>query len=32
LVVAEGKVLLNTPATEIDEHGVLDLVMTGMAA
>jgi ribose transport system ATP-binding protein len=32
LVVAEGKLLLNTPATEIDEHGVLDLVMKGMAA
>jgi ribose transport system ATP-binding protein len=32
LVIAEGRLLLNTPATEIDEHGVLDLVMKGMAA
>ncbi len=32
LVVAEGKSLLTTSATEIDEHGVLDLVMKGMAA
>jgi ribose transport system ATP-binding protein len=32
LVIAEGKQLLTTPATEIDEHGVLDLVMKGMAA
>jgi ribose transport system ATP-binding protein len=32
LVIAEGKVLQTTPATEIDEHGVLDLVMKGMAA
>ena len=32
LVIAEGELLLNTPATEIDEHGVLDLVMKGMAA
>jgi ribose transport system ATP-binding protein len=32
LVIAEGRLLLTTPATEIDEHGVLDLVMKGMAA
>ena len=32
LVIAEGRVILTTPATEIDEHGVLDLVMKGTAA
>ena len=32
LVIAEGASLLTVPATEIDEHGVLDLVMKGMAA
>ena len=32
LVVAEGRVLLTTPSTEIDEHGVLDLIMEGIAA
>ncbi|MGW9629513.1 sugar ABC transporter ATP-binding protein [Agromyces sp. NPDC055520] len=32
LVIAEGRVLSTVPATEIDEHGVLDLVMKGTAA
>ncbi len=32
LVIADGRVLHITPATEIDEHGVLDLVMKGTAA
>ena len=32
LVIADGRVILTTPATEIDEHGVLDLVMEGDAA
>jgi ribose transport system ATP-binding protein len=32
LVVADGRVLQTVPATEIDEHGVLDLVMKGAAA
>lgn len=32
LVVAEGRVVHTTPATEIDEHGVLDLIMEGVAA
>ncbi len=32
LVIAEGRVILTTPATEIDEHGVLDLIMEGDAA
>jgi ribose transport system ATP-binding protein len=32
LVIAEGRVLLTTDATEIDEHGVLDLIMEGIAA
>ena len=32
LVIADGRVLRTTPATEIDEHGVLDLVMKGTAA
>ena len=32
LVIADGRVLHTTPATEIDEHGVLDLVMKGTAA
>lgn len=32
LVIAEGRVLETLPASEIDEHGVLDLVMKGTAA
>ncbi|WP_174523003.1 sugar ABC transporter ATP-binding protein [Herbiconiux solani] len=32
LVVAEGRVIHTTDASEIDEHGVLDLVMKGSAA
>ena len=32
LVVAEGRVLSTMPASQIDEHGVLDLVMKGTAA
>lgn len=32
LVVAEGRVLETLPATDIDEHGVLDLVLKGAAA
>ena len=32
LVIADGRVIHTTPATEIDEHGVLDLVMKGTAA
>jgi ribose transport system ATP-binding protein len=32
LVVADGRVLTTLPASEIDEHGVLDLVMKGTAA
>ena len=32
LVVADGRVLENLPASQIDEHGVLDLVMKGTAA
>lgn len=32
LVVAEGRVLDTLPASQIDEHGVLDLVMKGAAA
>ncbi|MWB99696.1 sugar ABC transporter ATP-binding protein [Agromyces seonyuensis] len=32
LVVADGKVLTTVPAAQIDEHGVLDLVMKGAAA
>jgi ribose transport system ATP-binding protein len=32
LVIAEGRVLHSGPAQEIDEHGVLDLVMEGSAA
>jgi len=32
LVVADGRVLTTLPAIEIDEHGVLDLVMKGTAA
>jgi len=32
LVVADGRVLAEKKATEIDEHGVLDLVMKGSAA
>ncbi|QBR75545.1 sugar ABC transporter ATP-binding protein [Microbacterium sediminis] len=32
LVVADGHVLTTLPASEIDEHGVLDLVMKGTAA
>lgn len=32
LVIGDGHILHTTPATEIDEHGVLDLVMKGTAA
>lgn len=32
LVVSDGRVLQTLPASEIDEHGVLDLVMKGTAA
>jgi len=32
LVIAEGRVLDTRPASQIDEHGVLDLVMKGTAA
>jgi len=32
LVIADGDVLAERPAKEIDEHGVLDLVMKGTAA
>ncbi len=32
LLVADGRVLQTLPASEIDEHGVLDLVMKGTAA
>ncbi len=32
LVVADGAVLTTVPASQIDEHGVLDLVMKGSAA
>jgi ribose transport system ATP-binding protein len=32
LVIGDGRFLHITPATEIDEHGVLDLVMKGTAA
>lgn len=32
LVVADGRVLTTVPADQIDEHGVLDLVMKGTAA
>ena len=32
LVLAEGRVLFDGPADDIDEHGVLDLVMQGSAA
>ncbi|AZS43157.1 Galactose/methyl galactoside import ATP-binding protein MglA [Microbacterium oleivorans] len=32
LVIAEGRILSTLPASQIDEHGVLDLVMKGTAA
>ncbi|MFC7401362.1 sugar ABC transporter ATP-binding protein [Citricoccus sp. GCM10030269] len=32
LVIDDGRLLAHTEATEIDEHGVLDLVMKGSAA
>ncbi|MGO2111593.1 MAG: sugar ABC transporter ATP-binding protein [Pseudoclavibacter sp.] len=32
LVIGDGRVLTSLPASEIDEHGVLDLVMKGTAA
>jgi ribose transport system ATP-binding protein len=32
LVIGEGRVLASVPATELDEHGVLDLIMEGSAA
>jgi ribose transport system ATP-binding protein len=32
LVIDEGRILTATNASDIDEHGVLDLVMKGSAA
>ena len=32
LVISDGRVLETLPASQIDEHGVLDLVMKGTAA
>ena len=32
LVVSDGRILQTLPASQIDEHGVLDLVMKGTAA
>jgi ribose transport system ATP-binding protein len=32
LVIADGRVVHSGPASDIDEHAVLDLVMTGEAA
>ncbi|WP_133544575.1 sugar ABC transporter ATP-binding protein [Microbacterium sp. BK668] len=32
LVIADGRILQTLPAAQIDEHGVLDLVMKGTAA
>jgi ribose transport system ATP-binding protein len=32
MVVADGRVIQTTAATDIDEHGVLDLIMEGVAA
>jgi ribose transport system ATP-binding protein len=32
LVVADGRILRTLPSDQIDEHGVLDLVMKGSAA
>ncbi len=32
LVVSDGRILTTLPASQIDEHGVLDLVMKGTAA
>jgi ribose transport system ATP-binding protein len=32
LVIADGRLILTTEATAIDEHGVLDLIMEGDAA
>jgi len=32
LVISEGRVVHTGPATEIDEHRVLDLVMEGSTA
>lgn len=32
LVIGDGRVLTTLPASQIDEHGVLDLVMKGVAA
>jgi ribose transport system ATP-binding protein len=32
LVVADGRVLQTSSAADIDEHGVLDLIMEGAAA
>jgi ribose transport system ATP-binding protein len=32
LVISDGRVIRTLPASEIDEHGVLDLVMKGTAA
>jgi ribose transport system ATP-binding protein len=32
MVIADGRVIQTTPAADIDEHGVLDLIMEGVAA
>jgi len=32
LVIADGQVLNTVPSAQIDEHGVLDLIMKGAAA
>ena len=32
LIISDGRVLQTLPASQIDEHGVLDLVMKGTAA
>ena len=32
LVISDGRVLQTLPASQIDQHGVLDLVMKGTAA
>jgi ribose transport system ATP-binding protein len=32
LVIADGAVIKSTPSSQIDEHGVLDLIMKGAAA
>jgi ribose transport system ATP-binding protein len=32
LVISDGQVLSTVPSDQIDEHGVLDLIMKGVAA